>query len=174
MASFLPWHRYFGQIYEDALHDCGYTGALTYWDWTLDVLKLAQSPVMSSTLGFGGDGSDTRTEVPAGDLVRCVDSGPFANLRPSYLATSPRTMVQQEHCLFRQLTDGENNPDAVTMAQIYNSTYINNFVQTQNEYLRYHPALEGSPHGSIHASLGGEMNPTTSPNGQINSKPRFT
>jgi hypothetical protein len=27
VASFLPWHRYFVQIYEQALKECGYTGA---------------------------------------------------------------------------------------------------------------------------------------------------
>jgi tyrosinase len=26
VAAFLPWHRYFVQVYEEALHECGYTG----------------------------------------------------------------------------------------------------------------------------------------------------
>lgn len=29
IAGFLPWHRYFGQVYEDALRECGYKGVAT-------------------------------------------------------------------------------------------------------------------------------------------------
>jgi hypothetical protein len=26
--SFFPWHRYFLDVYEKALHDCGYSGTI--------------------------------------------------------------------------------------------------------------------------------------------------
>ncbi|KAH9266572.1 hypothetical protein BASA84_001059 [Batrachochytrium salamandrivorans] len=36
-AVFLPWHRSFLNSYENALRDeCGYPGALPFWDWTID------------------------------------------------------------------------------------------------------------------------------------------
>lgn len=28
VASFLPWHRYFVNVYEGALKECGYEGAM--------------------------------------------------------------------------------------------------------------------------------------------------
>ncbi|PSN61663.1 Di-copper centre-containing protein [Corynespora cassiicola Philippines] len=162
-ASFLPWHRYFTHVYEQALRECGYTGPMTYWDWTLDVQKLAQSPVMASTLGFGGDGSDQRTEtLPDGETLRCVDSGPFSDLRPAYRAISPTEILQKDHCLHRGLIDGDD-PNAVIMAESYNATSVETVSQLAN-FTSFAPRLEGSPHGAIHASLGGEMNPTTSPN----------
>jgi tyrosinase len=120
---------------------------------------------MASTLGFGGDGSSLRTEVTPDDrTIHCVDDGPFKDLRPARVGISPTDMRNQEHCLFRHLTDG-NNPDAAIMAQYYNSTSVE-IVQGEKKFLTYHTALEGGPHGTIHASLGGEMNPTTSPNGK--------
>ncbi|KAL9575822.1 hypothetical protein ACKAV7_000064 [Fusarium commune] len=46
---------------------------------------------MSSKLGFGGDGSDTRKENIFGD-IRCVIDGPFSKLRPSYYGISARAI----------------------------------------------------------------------------------
>ncbi|CAG8950727.1 hypothetical protein HYFRA_00002938 [Hymenoscyphus fraxineus] len=165
-SPFLPWHRYFGVVYEEALHDCGYKGAAPYWNWSLDVMKLAASPVMSSKLGFGGDGSKTRTEVLSdGSTIRCVDDGPFASLRPSYIGLSPLITVQEEHCLYRSLTDGDNASARVS-ARYYNSTYVD-IVEEEATFETFHTSLEGGPHGIIHSSIGGEMNPTTSPNEPI-------
>ncbi|KAH6711904.1 hypothetical protein BKA61DRAFT_677100 [Leptodontidium sp. MPI-SDFR-AT-0119] len=163
VAGFLPWHRYFGQVYEDALRECGYEGAATYWDWTLDVMKFAESPIMSSTLGFGYDGSDSRTEtLTSGQTIRCVDSGPFSKLRPSYIALSVTEVIQEEHCFFRSLTDGDTEASRIS-ANFYNATYID-IVQSEETFETYRLKLEGGPHGTIHSVLGGEMNPTTSPN----------
>lgn len=137
----------------------------SYWDWTKDVKKLAASPVMGNELGFGGDGSDEVTETTGDGLrKRCVTTGPFKDLRPSYLAYSPTEVRQEEHCLSRQLQDGESD-SSVILATAYNSTYIN-IVQNEATFETYHGILESSPHGAIHAALGGEMNPTTSPNGK--------
>ena len=120
---------------------------------------------MASTLGFGGDGSSLRTEVtPDGATIRCVNDGPFKDLRPARVAISPTDMRNDEHCLFRELVDGDN-PDAVLMGQNYNSAAVET-VQREKKFDTFHTMLEGGPHGMIHASLGGEMNPTTSPNGK--------
>ncbi|KAH7182157.1 hypothetical protein DER46DRAFT_491256, partial [Fusarium sp. MPI-SDFR-AT-0072] len=141
VAAFLPWHRYFTHVYEGALRECGYAGYATYCDWTKDVKKLAKSPIMSSKLGFGGDGSDTRKENIFGD-IRCVIDGPFSKLRPSYYGISARVREYIPHCLQRRLADGEI-PDSISFARLYNGT------------------------NAIHSAIGGDMNPATSPNNPI-------
>jgi tyrosinase len=75
--------------------------------------------------------------------------------------------VQQEHCFFRNVIDGPSNPDAVTMAPAYTAENIRKIQEEEEFYEMFEQRLEGSPHGVIHASLGGEMNPTTSPNGMF-------
>ena len=119
---------------------------------------------MASTLGFGGNGSSSRQETMVDGRVRnCVDDGPFRELRPAFLAVSPKEIRTADHCFFRDVIDGPDNRDAVLMAQGYNATNIAQISQLA-QFHQFAPALEGSPHGVIHASLGGEMNPTTSPN----------
>lgn len=136
-----------------------------YWDWTLDNTALLKSPVMSSDLGFGGDGSTNRTETSAnGGVLKCVDSGPFAQLRPEWLQINPTTMLGGGHCLYRGMPE-VSEPDAfAAMSKVISPEYIDE-MQTTGNWSEYRYLLEGGPHGTIHASLGGEMNPTTSPNG---------
>jgi tyrosinase len=139
---------------------------MTFWDWTQDNLALLKSPVMSSRLGFGGQGSSQRTEtLRDGSTIKCVSDGPFKNLRPSYLAVSPQEVTAQKHCFFRDVTDGKDDPNAVLMAGGYNSSNVKK-IQKEEYFSSFAQMLEGGPHGVIHASLGGEMNPTTSPNGK--------
>ncbi|KAF4453694.1 hypothetical protein F53441_3703 [Fusarium austroafricanum] len=163
-APFLPWHRYFTVVYNRALRDCGYKGPGTYWDWTKDAEGLRHSPVMASKNGFGGNGSPKKTEkTPDGDTLQCVVDGPFTKLRPEYLATSPKTMIEGGHCLYRNMPEVDEPEAYATMAKIFGPSGIEE-LQTSGNWTHYSWALEGGPHGSIHASLGGEMNPTTSPN----------
>ncbi|KAF9872934.1 hypothetical protein CkaCkLH20_09444 [Colletotrichum karsti] len=163
IATFLPWHRYFTVVYENALHECGYEGSVPYWDWTRDPMEFYKSPVFADQFGFGYDGSDNKTETLAdGRLLRCVTAGPFKDLRPSYIAVSLKELVEEEHCLFRNLVDGDNEASA-RAAEYFNSTAIA-AVQTETTYEDYRWKLEGGPHGIIHSSIGGDMTPTTSPN----------
>lgn len=49
VAQFLPWHRYFLNIYETLLREeCSYTGPLPWWDETKDAGKFSQAPMFSS------------------------------------------------------------------------------------------------------------------------------
>ncbi|KAJ1327075.1 tyrosinase [Microdochium nivale] len=168
-APFLPWHRYFTIVYLEALAQCGYTGPGTYWDWSQDADGLRFSPVMSADHGFGGDGSRTRTganpDPNSSRPLYCVSDGPFANLRPYYLATSPDNLTTGGHCLYRLLPE-VSEPDAFAIMR-ENSIKPASVAKVQEgsgNWTVYHTALESGPHGAIHASLGGEMNPTTSPN----------
>ncbi|KAG5761764.1 hypothetical protein H9Q72_010133 [Fusarium xylarioides] len=135
-----------------------------YWDWTKDAEGLRLSPVMASKNGFGGNGDSENTEISAsGSTLKCVSDGPFAKLRPEYLETEPRKLTDGGHCLHRNLPEVDE-PDAfATMAKVFGPEGVEE-VQASGNWSHYAWALEGGPHGSIHACLGGEMNPTTSPN----------
>ncbi|KAK7923585.1 hypothetical protein PG985_007656 [Apiospora marii] len=164
-APFLPWHRYFVHVYLNALRECGYQGPGTYWDWTQDTAGLGLSAVMDPKTGFGGDGNKKATELsPDGaKQLPCVTEGPFAGLRPEYLGLTPTEMVGGGHCMFRDLPEN-SEPEAFQMMVPSFSPAGVAEVQASRNFTHYHWALEGGPHGAIHASLGGEMNPTTSPN----------
>ncbi|KAK2051052.1 Di-copper centre-containing protein [Colletotrichum caudatum] len=165
-SPFLPWHRYFGKAYESALRDCGYQGPGTYWDWTLDTAGLRHSPVMADELGFGGNGSPDHTEPspnPQARALQCVNSGPFKGIRPEYLAINPVDMVSGGHCLYRDLPEISEPEAFEAMAKIFGPDGVATTLSSSN-WTTFHAALEGGPHGTIHASIGGEMNPTTSPN----------
>jgi tyrosinase len=52
---------------------------------------------------------------------------------------------------------------AVSLAGIYNATHVAT-VSREPDFHSFAYSLEGGPHGAIHAALGGEMAPSTSPN----------
>lgn len=126
---------------------------------------------MSSDHGFGGNGSRNKTEItPSNRTIPCVDSGPFAKLRPEYLALDPKTMVGGGHCLWRELPEVFEPAAYATMKPFITPESVAK-VQAMGNWSFYHGELEGGPHGIIHASLGGDMNPTTSPNGPYRTTP---
>ncbi|KAF2429780.1 Di-copper centre-containing protein, partial [Tothia fuscella] len=60
-GTFLPWHRYAINLWEDALREeCDYKGAQPYWDWFLDTPdgggEWEKSPLYDVENGFGGNG----------------------------------------------------------------------------------------------------------------------
>ncbi|KAF2223082.1 monooxygenase [Elsinoe ampelina] len=159
VASFLPWHRYFVHIYETALKtECGYSGSAVYWDWTLDVASVPSSPVFSPTSGFGGDGSWNKTvRVDQFSLRRCVVDGPFADITNEYFGDS-----RTPHCLMRSFNNGTEQ-----VGDMFSPNYTPQKIeeiQQLPDYDAYRRKLEGTPHGAIHSSLGGDMIPSTSPN----------
>jgi tyrosinase len=122
---------------------------------------------MSSTTGFGGNGNTNRSEynAPTDRTISCIDSGPFKDLRPEYLANTPTEITEGGHCFFRSVAEA-NEPEAwASMKNSLTPEYVAN-QQKLETFAKFAPDLEASPHGTIHASLGGEMNPTTSPNGE--------
>ncbi|KAG4425556.1 hypothetical protein IFR04_001253 [Cadophora malorum] len=161
VASFLPWHRYFVHVYETALAECGYKGSATYWDWTLDSLAPSTSPIWSPTTGFGGNGSPNTTEPGSfGSTRKCVADGPFNSLRPTYITDS-----YSPHCLSRNWNNGSSEPGR--MLGEYYSPEVVDGGQKLGNYSAYRYQLEGTPHGAIHAMMGGDMGPSTSPNDPI-------
>lgn len=123
---------------------------------------------MSPDTGFGGTGNPNRTETIelTNRAISCVDDGPFKNLRPEYLASDPKTIMDGGHCLHRGVVEATEPEAWAIMKESLTPEYVAE-QQKLPTYAEFAPALEGSPHGTIHASLGGEMNPTTSPNGKF-------
>lgn len=69
VGQFLPWHRAFLHEFETALrNECAYFGGLPYWETSLDATNLTGSPVLSATLGLGGNGIGD-TVIPEGAPV---------------------------------------------------------------------------------------------------------
>jgi tyrosinase len=120
---------------------------------------------MASKNGFGGNGDENRLEWTAGgSKLKCVNDGPFSKLRPEYLEDEPRKLGDGGHCLFRNLPEVSEPEAFETMTHTFGPQGLKETKANKN-WKDFSRALEGGPHGSIHASLGGEMNPTTSPNG---------
>ncbi|KAK5659836.1 hypothetical protein OQA88_13299, partial [Cercophora sp. LCS_1] len=140
---FLPWHRYFVQVYEDALHACGYTGPAMYWDWTVDWAAPSKAAVWDPVLGFGGNGSAEDAANNA-DMMRVVD-GPFRNLRPTY-----KDRLVLPHYLSRDWLRGFPEAGQPEMIGIAYGPAAMEEVNSWTEYEKFQPALESSPHGAVH------------------------
>ena len=156
-AMFLPWHRYFIQAYEDALHhQCHYTAGLVYWDWTMDWENLTQAPVWDKSLGFGGDGNnDTPLTVGFG---RCVTEGPFAN-------TTVGTYGDEDnaHCLSRGFRRGDDFAQLCT--QQISPDAIQDLLQL-SDYNSFNLGLEHSAHHMLPNCIRGDWLEFTVPYGR--------
>ncbi|KAI5364067.1 putative tyrosinase copper-binding domain, di-copper centre-containing domain superfamily [Septoria linicola] len=160
VASFLPWHRYFLSVYEKAVQNCGYTGAVPYWDWTQDTQNVSKSPIWDSKTGLGGNGSPKKTEFVNGYKGRCVADGPFSKLRLKYYGTEV-----VDHCLLRSFNNGTEQVGDM-LAPNYTPAAVQK-VQSNANYDHYRQALEAGPHGAIHSAVGGDLGPSTSPNDPV-------
>lgn len=87
---FLTWHRHYLHLFEQDLHDqCGFTGAIPYWNWPATADNLHGSAVFDgSEYSMSGDGVYVNNgpvvlaptlSLPHGSGGGCVFSGPFAN-----------------------------------------------------------------------------------------------
>ncbi|KAJ7597583.1 monooxygenase [Mycena floridula] len=116
VGQFLPWHRRYIQVYENALrHECGFKGASPYWDWSLDADKgsVSDSPVFDPVDGFGGNGAEVpgyagpfgnMSSIPGwrpGTGGGCIKDGPFAYYN---LSLGPGTLAEN-HCIVRAFND---------------------------------------------------------------------
>ncbi|CAJ2509338.1 Uu.00g143640.m01.CDS01 [Anthostomella pinea] len=164
VAQFLPWHRLFVHLYETALRDdCTYTGPMPYWDWMQDSGTFPSSPIFSnsSTSGFGGTSAGGWVS-PArpNPLTSCVTDGAFADFNVTYY-----TLSKQSHCLNRAFNNGTGTEaEANWEAADYSTATIANITDNSADFKTFWPALENTPHGAIHAVIGGDMVPQTSPN----------
>ncbi|KIM46639.1 hypothetical protein M413DRAFT_440244 [Hebeloma cylindrosporum] len=165
-GEFLPWHRYYVKLYEDALrNECGYAGANPYWAWEQDAdsaSSISGSPVFDPVTGFGGNGGPgtyslppdtdiTANRIDPDAFVGCVQDGPFKDYTLRY---GPGQLVT-DHCLTRNIRDDS--------AQFLDSKAMAEATQLPT-YEEFRIELEGEPitpthkmHDGGHYGVGGEM-----------------
>ncbi|KAJ7257172.1 hypothetical protein B0H12DRAFT_1232622 [Mycena haematopus] len=170
VGHFLPWHRRFLNVYETALRDeCGFRGALPYWDWSQDVATgrpLAESPVFDRVYGFGGNGADipgyeglfgNKSLLSAAGWVApgagggCVTDGPFAQFM---LSVGPGFNIT-DRCMTRAIND--NMQKFLSPARVADLAPLTTFEEFRIE-------LEGTPvtktlrvHDGGHNAVDGDM-----------------
>ncbi|CAD6442792.1 2d33d938-1230-4a59-9b30-9b90f88d4d87 [Sclerotinia trifoliorum] len=156
--AFIAWHRYFLNIYERTLQEqCGYSGHLAYWDWSLDWEDMTKSPIWDSTTGFGGNGNkDSDRSVGYG---HCITDGPFANRTLLYFGAE-----YGAHCLSRGFIHGDHlravfglkvQPEALEA------------VLLESDYESFNLKLEEGPHNAIPRAIRGDFLRVTAPNDPV-------
>ncbi|KAH8678672.1 hypothetical protein BGZ60DRAFT_525419 [Tricladium varicosporioides] len=164
VAQFLPWHRYFISVYEQALKDCGYTGNAMYWNWAADSAAPASAKVWSPVDGFGGNGNLTLTDT----FTHCITNGPFTSLRPAYYNNDTIP-----HCILRDFMPAipqASPPLQEMLGFAYTQAIVDEISTTNTNFGTFHGELESRPHGAVHAGIAqgdGDMGPITSPNDPI-------
>ncbi|KAH8828604.1 hypothetical protein DL96DRAFT_1012081 [Flagelloscypha sp. PMI_526] len=136
VAQFLPWHRYYLWLYESVLiQECGYQGALPYWDEVKDAGFYAQSDLFQPS-SFGGDGDPSRGW--------CISTGPFA---ATTLHIGQGDIVQ-DHCLTRRFDPSASSQTTPEIIEDCLSRAL---------YADFWVCTEWNPHVFGHAGVGGEM-----------------
>lgn len=156
VAQFLPWHRQYVHTYEQSLKDCGYTGSMLYWDWTVDSQNPSAAAIWDATTGVGGNGNRS---IPDGQS-RCLTDGPFKGLTPLFTDNT-----RNRHCLSRSFNDGSDQVGQM-LGQFYSPSAVA-AIMPAPDYNTFRTQLESGPHGAIHSGIGGDMSPSTSPNDPI-------
>ena len=98
-----------------------------YWEWELEWEDPLNSPIFDAEIGFGGDGDQSAGHMADDDwgafsldASRCIQSGPFVNVRPQWFAEIPAgrplSLEYNPHCVTRAFTDTFKNPIAKPFA----------------------------------------------------------
>ncbi|KAI1649086.1 uncharacterized protein F4817DRAFT_41369 [Daldinia loculata] len=171
VGHFLPWHRYFLWLFEQALrNECSYEGSVPYWDWTQDAVdeaSLLGSPIFDPEYGFGGNGDYiedisnfpdewvTDIDIPGRSGGGCLTNGPFAETNASmgpgrHTEYTPRC-IRRDFSLWLMLRT--LNTDTA------------NFVLDASSYFEFEHRTEGltlgvegvSVHSGGHLGIGGML-----------------
>ncbi|KAH8894296.1 Di-copper centre-containing protein [Thozetella sp. PMI_491] len=136
VGSFLPWHRYYLKVHETMLKDeCGYKGAMPYWDERLDVKDIKQAAIFDPHTGFGGDGV-----APYG----CIADGPFANLTLRFQSD----LSTRDYCIIRHMNTCPFGGAAQASLDV---------CFAMKAFSDVTHCWEGRPHAAGHAGVGGVM-----------------
>ncbi|ORY68415.1 uncharacterized protein BCR38DRAFT_334658 [Pseudomassariella vexata] len=139
VQQFLPWHRYYLNIYESILRDeCSYAGPMPWWDETKDAGSFANSPLFTDQW-FG------RAPLKTADgQGTCITSGAFAGLT---LHIGPGS-GNSDHCLSRAVDE--------SATQYCSSDFVAQCA-TNSNYTNYEKCNELGPHAYGHNGLGAVM-----------------
>ncbi|KAI4870243.1 Di-copper centre-containing protein [Hypoxylon rubiginosum] len=113
-AYFLLFHRLYVWTFEEKLRtECGYTGALPYWEWGLDAGSVENSPLFDgSETSMGSNGAKINNTAPGpgnpffpgGSGGGCVTNGPFTNYTVNFGPnTADDPLAYNPRCLKRDL-----------------------------------------------------------------------
>ena len=139
---FFPWHRKYLLEFEAALQEIDPSVTLPYWDWTIDSQSPENSIIFKKEY-FGGNGSG---------VSKCITNGPFSDWNMYY---------PSKHCLSRSF-DGGN-----VMGSFIAPEILRMMIGSAQNYDSFRAAIEGTPHGSVHINIGGDMATMHSPNDPI-------
>ncbi|GAW10654.1 Di-copper centre-containing protein [Lentinula edodes] len=161
---FLPFHRWYVQMYENALKEkCGFNGTSPYWNWAADASDVYGSTMFQdfdpvSGLGGWGNLSDD-AQVP---------NGAFSDFKLSYPSyhTLRRNFTLQPYIGLNPTLFTNPYEDAnATFTQSEVDKMVNGFVGDYKGFQVYMEGFEGA-HGSVHEILGGDLGgtcPSTAP-----------
>ncbi|KAI0839162.1 Di-copper centre-containing protein [Hypoxylon sp. FL0890] len=108
-AYFLLFHRLYVWTFEEKLRtECGYTGAMPYWEWGLDAASVEKSPIFDgSETSMGSNGAKVNSSFaffPGGSGGGCVTHGPFVNYTVNFGPNTARDpLAYNPRCLKRDL-----------------------------------------------------------------------
>ncbi|KAF2995795.1 hypothetical protein E8E13_000003, partial [Curvularia kusanoi] len=175
---FLGWHRHFLHLFQKALtHECGFKGAVPYWNWPWWADDLASSPLFDgSATSIGGDGywnassppvRNGNFTFPRGNGGGCIDSGPFANITTGFRMFKNEEILQPElpsdaldyapRCVTRDLNSNltHSNHKASVVDKLLSASSIREFQAVLDGNKRNTSFL--SPHSAGHWSIGLSM-----------------
>ncbi|KIK69068.1 hypothetical protein GYMLUDRAFT_635011 [Collybiopsis luxurians FD-317 M1] len=155
---FLPFHRWYVQVYENALKEkCGFTGVSPYWNWASDASDVYGSTMfqdsdpVSGLGGWGNLSNDAR-----------VPDGGFSDFKLSYPSyhTLRRNFTLQPYLGDDPSFFPDPELDAnVTFTQSEVDKMVNGFVGDYEGFQKYMEGFQGA-HGSVHVILGGDLGGT--------------
>ncbi|KAH7339050.1 Di-copper centre-containing protein [Rhizoctonia solani] len=157
-ALFLPWHRWFLYTFHMALKDkCAYSGVMPYWNWSLDVGNITNSPVFDadpeSGLGtFGASAADKWA----------VKDGAFGSTVRAY--PTPHTVSRQfnPHPFGNHIFPfGFKSPE-MHATQPFAPESMENIVEgSAGNFTDFAYKIDGvtaqGPHNAAHLMMGGDM-----------------
>jgi tyrosinase len=156
-GRFLPWHRLYLHTMEGLLRNkCGYTGHMTYWDWTIDSHDTEHSPLFSAdpTVGFGTfPDQSTNFTLSNGAFHDIILAYPVPHrIQRNYSLTPWETPLFSWPFPFPQK---EANTTTTPAEYVKITTSFNGNLTAFQYYMDGH-SLQGM-HGAIHGSLGGDI-----------------
>ncbi|CAE6339412.1 unnamed protein product [Rhizoctonia solani] len=157
-ALFLPWHRWFLHTFHTALKDkCAYGGVMPYWNWSLDVGNITNSPIFDadpeSGLGTFGTSADDKWEVKDGAFGTTIRAYPV----PHVVSRKFNPRPFDNHVF----PFGFNAPE-MHATQPFAPEAMENIVEgSTGNFTDFAYKIDGvtaqGPHNAAHLMMGGDM-----------------